>query len=349
MILFDIKGKKGENLLMKKILIFGATGNIGIYFTDYCLSHLDPTKFEVIAVGRKKTDYFKNHGIRYIQLDLTNEDDFSKLPVDDVYAIVNMAGLLPAYTSKINYFDYVNVNITGSLRILEYARKVHADRTAYMQTWAEMAGYWGKKEVLSPDLERKIIYTGDHAFYTITKSTVVEMMKHYQEEFGIKSFVFRLPNIYMYSPVKYYYVDGIKKSIAYRYMIDRAAQGLDIEMWGDPNAFKDIIYVKDFCQMVYKSLFAVVENGLYCAGTGIKTTLKEQIEGMVKVFSPADHPSKIVEKPEKPSFVSFVMDIENARKELGYEPEFDYISYLKDYKKEMKLNRFAELWGNADE
>jgi len=333
---------------MKKIVVFGATGNIGIYFVDYCMNHLDLSKYQVIAIGRKETSYFKDHGIEYIHVDLRNDKDFEKLPKENVHAIVNMAGLLPAYTSTLNYYDYIDVNITGSLRILEYARKVKTDRTAYMQTWAEMAGYWNKEEVLSPKLDRKLLYTGDHAFYAITKSTVVEMMRHYDEEFGIGSFVFRLPNIYLYSPAKYYYVDGVKRSIAYRYMIDRAMKGLDIEMWGDPDAFKDIVYVKDFCQMVYKSLFSENRRGLYCVGTGVKTTLRQQIQGMIDVFSPAGQTSKIIECPEKPGFVSFVMDIENAKKELGYVPEYDYISYLKDYKKEMELNRFKDLWGDSD-
>jgi len=34
------------------------------------------------------------------------------------------------------------------------------------------------------------------------------------------------------------------------------------------------------------------------------------------------------------------MDILNAQKELGYVPEYTYIKYLEDYKKEMELNRF---------
>ena len=43
---------------MKKIIIFGATGNIGAYFTDYCKEHLDEKEYEVIAVGRKRTEFF---------------------------------------------------------------------------------------------------------------------------------------------------------------------------------------------------------------------------------------------------------------------------------------------------
>lgn len=330
---------------MKKVVIFGATGNIGAYLTDYCKRNLDKTQYEVIAVGRKKTNFFRNNGIEYIQVDVCHEEDFERLPVNDIYAVVNLAGILPAYTQNTSPLFYTETNINGSLRILEYARKTGADKCLYTQTWSDLAGYWGEREVLSPDLPRKLKYTGDHAFYSITKSMIVDTMEYYKETFGLKNFIFRLPNIYLYSPIKSYFVDGISKVVAYRYMIDRASKGLDIEMWGNPSAFKDIIYVKDLCQMM---LLAITNDklngGTYNTGTGIKTTLKEQIEGMIQVFSPKDHQSHIIPKPEKPGFVSFIMDIENAKQELGYQPKYNYISYLEDYKKEQEAQRFDDLW-----
>ena len=329
---------------MKKIVLFGATGNTGMYFADYCNQFLDKTQYELIAVGRKQTNWFEDNGIKYSQVDIRYQDGFAELPQEDVYAVINLAGVLPAYLKEYDPFAYIDTNVTGGMRILEYARKTGADRILFAQTWAEMAGYWGKEEVLSPKMERRLCYTGDHAFYAITKSMIVEAMEHYHQEFGLKNFVFRLPNIYLYSPEKYYYVDGNPRKIAYRYMIDRAAEGLDIEMWGNPDAFKDIVYVKDFCQMLYKAIFANVDGGTYNVGTGIKTTLRQQIEGMVSVFSPRDHASRIISYPEKPTFTSFVMDIEKAREELGYEPEYDYIAYLEDYKREMEQNRFDGLW-----
>lgn len=329
---------------MKKIIIFGATGNIGAYFTDYCKAHLDEREYEIIAVGRRKTDYFQNKGIAYINVDICKDEDFSQLPQEDIYAIVNATGLLPAYLKEYDPFAYIETNIKGSLRILEYARKTNTDRVLYTQTWAEQAGYWGKEEVLSPNMPTKLLYTGDHAFYSITKTMVVETMEHYKQEYGVKNFIFRLPNVYLYHPDKYYFVDCIKKPVAYRYMIDKAMKGEPIEMWGDPDAFKDVLYIKDLCQMMYKALFANVDGGIYNAGTGIRTTLRSQIEGIIDVFSPKDLKSEIIEKPEKSSFVSFVMDIENAKRDLGYSPEFTYIRYLEDYKKEQKLKRFDELW-----
>ncbi len=329
---------------MENIVIFGATGNIGAYLTDYLKNKLDVNKYHILALGRKNTSFFKTQGIDYIRLDVTNESDFEKLPLENVHAVINTVGLLPAYSKNTDPFSYISVNIEGGVRILEYARKSKADRVIYTQTWADQGGYWGKETVLSPKMPRKLIYTGDHAFYAITKAMIVETMEHYKQEYGIKNFVFRLPNVYMYHPDVYYYVDGKKKLTAYRYMIEKAIKGEPIEMWGDQDAFKDILYIKDLCQMIYKSLFTDVPGGTYNAGTGIKTTLREQIEGIIDVFSPADHKSTIIEMPDKDGFTSFVMDIENARDDLGYNPEYSYKKYLLDYKKERELKRFDGLW-----
>ena len=106
---------------MKKIVIFGATGNIGAYLVDYCKQYLDASQYEVIAVGRRNTDFFEKQGITYINVDLHKQQDFEKLPKEDVYAVINVAGLLPAYLKNYDPFEYVETNINGALRILEYA------------------------------------------------------------------------------------------------------------------------------------------------------------------------------------------------------------------------------------
>lgn len=330
---------------MKKIVIFGATGYIGAYLSDYCSNKLT-NEYEIIAVGRKNLNYFKDKGIKTVKVDICKDEDFKALPTDDIYAIVNLTGLLPAYLKKYDPFAYVETNIKGSLRIMEYARKVKADRVLYTQTWAEQAGYWGKKEVLSPDLPRKLLFTGDHAFYSITKCMIVDTMEYYHQEYGIKNFVFRLPNVYMYAPRMTYLVNGEEKKIGYRWMIQQASEGRDIELWGDPDAFKDILYVKDLCQMMYKSLFAEVDGGTYNAGTGVRTTLREQIQGIIDVFSPKGTHPVIIDVPMDVQFTSFVMNIEKARKELGYFPQYSYIQYLEDYKSERELKRFDSLWMN---
>ncbi len=326
----------------KKIIVLGSAGNLGMYFMDYLNDNLDLKKYEVIATGTKDEYPYEFYKGKYIKVDITKNEDFEKLPKENIHAVVDFAGILPAYLKRDDPNKYIDVNIKGTLNVLNYCVQAKVDRIAYTQTWADLNGYLKDKKPLKPDLLRKPIFVGDHAIYTVTKCAAVDLIECYHQMYGIKNFIFRLPNIYLYSPEMYYYVNGERKFISYRYLIQRAIEGKNIEMWGNPDLGKDVIYVKDLCQMIFKSLFVQLQTGVYNAGTGVKTTMREQIEGIVKVFSPKDKPSKIIECPEKKDCDDFVMDIENAKKELGYEPKYDYISYLEDYKKEMKQNKFRK-------
>ena len=43
---------------MKKIITFGASGNVGSYFTKYAAEFFKDSDFEIIASGRRKTNVF---------------------------------------------------------------------------------------------------------------------------------------------------------------------------------------------------------------------------------------------------------------------------------------------------
>lgn len=52
------------------------------------------------------------------------------------------------------------------------------------------------------------------------------------------------------------------------------------------------------------------------------------------------HKSKIIERKDKPNSPQYIMDIQNAKDELGYKPKYNYIERLKDLKLEMNEKRF---------
>ena len=324
---------------MKKIIVFGATGNTGKYLVEYLIDNMDLNQFEIIAVGRKERPIELNEKVSYFAVDITEKEKFDVLPTENVYAVVNFAGAMPAQMSKYNPQQYIDVNVTGTLNILEYCKKNGVDRIIYPQTEADLSGYWGKEKILKPDLPRKYSLSGNYGLYIISKCTAVDLIQHYHEQYGIKMFIFRLPTIYLYKNNPYYYVNFEKKMLGYRILIDKAMKGEDIELWGNPTKSKDIVYVKDYCQMIYKALLVDKEKGIYNVGTGKGVSLQEQIEGMIEVFSPKGKKSKIIYCPEKPNSREFIMDITNAKEELGYEPKYNYIEYLQDFKKEMEKGR----------
>lgn len=341
----------------KRIVIFGATGTLGLHFTDYLFERLDSSEWELVATGRRQIEYFnvKYQGkVTYCQVELADQKSFDNLPTENIYGIIHFAGALPAYMEGFDPYLYVNSNVLGTLNVLEYARKTNAKRLLYTQTISDYDGYFGKMHELQDDMPRRVPFKGDHSIYAITKTCAEDMCWNYQEEYGLKCYTFRLPNIYCYMPeAKTLYHDGKVALSSYRLMIRRAMAGEPLEIWGNPRAGMDLIYVKDFCQECEHALLLEdAPTGTYNAGTGIMTSLDDFVHAIATVFNPADKKSEIIYRPEKHDCVNYYMNVDKARKYLQYKPQFDDpIVMLEDYKKEMAQNRFAaffeERWGTA--
>lgn len=327
----------------KKIVLFGATGNVGSYVLKYALDYFVEKDFEIIASGRRQTDFFSKRGIPYYSVDISKAEDFDILPTDNVYAVVFLAAQIPSYMLGYHPEQYIQTNIIGAYNVLEYCRKVHVDRILFSTTVFDVSLSATNGMVLDPDMPYNFSYSGDHAVYVISKNTAIELIKHYHAEYGLKYFIFRFPTIYNYSPYHYYYPNGIKTLRPVYRMIELAQKGEPIELWGDPNYSKDMVHVYDCAQMLCKAIEVDRETGFYNVGTGIPVTLQQQIEAIIRVFSPEGKPSPIIYRPDKPCGGGFLMNVENAKIELGYESQYDVIALFEDYKKEMVLDRFKEL------
>lgn len=328
--------------MRKKIIIFGATGNVGSYLVEYAMNYFDNNEYEIIASGRRETDFFTKRNIKYYSVDLTKESDFEQLPTDNIFAVMLLSAQIPSYMDTYEPKKYIDSIITGGFNILEYCRKNHIDRILYTQTVFDVSLY-PHDIVLKPDITPNYSYTGDHAIYVIAKNTMLELLEHYYQEYGLKKFIFRLPTIYSYSPYPYYYPNGIKTKRPIYQMIEKAQKGETLEIWGDPHYAKDMVHVYDFSQMLCKAIEVKRETGFYNVGTGIPVTIEEQILTIIDIFSPKAHPSPIVYRPDKVCAGGFLMDISNAIEELDYSPVYDCRKLFEDYKKEMEIKRFAEL------
>ena len=108
-------------------------------------------------------------------------------------------------------------------------------------------------------------------------------------------------------------------------------KGDPIEVWGDASKGMDLIYVKDFCQLVEKCLFASSENsGVYNVGTGKMTSLDALVDAIIDVFCSEQKVSEKIYKPEKHDCVNYFMNVDKARHNLGYSPSLPMlISCLK--------------------
>ncbi len=335
-----------EIIKNKKIIIFGATGTLGAPIAVFLYNN----GFEVIAVGHRKSDnhFYEKMGIPYYSIDISKQDDFKLLPSDNIYAVLNFAGMLPASMEGFDANPYISSIIQGTYNVLEYTRRIHADRILFPQTLFDISYLFGTKTPIPADSLRRAPLEGDHSIYVIAKNAAVDMIEHYHQVYGIKRFILRLSRIYLYHPNPYTYTDGKKIMISDRYLIYRAMQGKCIELWGDPYRLLETICIDDFLQIIEKALIADIEGGIYNVGSG-GSTLKERIEGIVEIFSPEEKKSQIIYKPEKRSAQQFVLDIHKTTYELGYVPRYTWKDYLKKFKEEMNAQRFSLIWGRESD
>lgn len=330
---------------MKTVLIFGATGSIGAYS---CL-HFNELGYKVIAIGHRKSDngFFLDYNIEYYSVDICRTEDFDQLPQSGIDAIVNLAGMLPARMKGYNPQTYIDINMSGALNILNYATKIGVSKFIYSQSISDVAKHCGSKTPIVPDVETSFPLNNDHSIYSITKNAAVDMLIHFSTKYNFEYYILRLPNIYLYHPNPKYYVDGKEHWQNYRLMIDLASHGQPLSVWGNPKKVRDIVYVKDCVQIIEKCISSPnAESGYYNVGTGVGTTIEDQVKGIAKVFAPQGIVLPITYDATKPDAIEYIFDISKTKIKLGYEPQYDYISYLEDFKKEMKSNKFDKLWNN---
>ena len=173
-----------------------------------------------------------------------------------------------------------------------------------------------------------------------------QVYRGYEAEYGISAFILRMPKVLCFMPDAKHLYDGGKPSIrSYSYLIKRAKAGAALDLWGDPESKFDVLYVKDFCQMVERALLAERETGgTYNVGSGAGTAFRDLAKHMAREFSPLGHLSEVAVRPGCRDDLDLVLDIEKAKAEFGYEPRYDVRGALEDYKLEMRLNRFSDFF-----
>lgn len=330
-------------------IIIGASSFIGVYTVEELLKQ----KCEVIVTGRnnKFKEHYDNLGVKYINLDLTNEQDFEKLPTNGVDGIILLGGLLPANAEvnldvDENAAEYFRVNTIGTINVLEYCRKNGIERVISNCSYADVRGAWGKG-IITEDEPRDYIYNGDHAVYVFSKNAANDILEYYNQQHGMKNAWFRFPPVYGVGPHDSLYINGVLRKSGLKIFIDNASEGKDICIFGNPQLSRDVVYVKDVAHAFYLAMKSEKTYGLYNMTSGRGVTLQEQAEVIADLWAPKKGgKSNITYNPEVTNNTpSYLFSIEKARRDFGYSPAYaDFRMMMEDYKKDLDSNKYQELF-----
>lgn len=332
------------------IILIGATSFIGVH----TVTELVSKGCEVLVTGRNNR--FKEHydslGVKYVNLDLNNEEDFNQLPKKGVEGVILLAGLLPANApvnldEDENAADYFRINVIGTINVLEYCRKNAIKRVISTCSYADVRGAWCADRRITEEEPRDFIFTGDHAVYIISKNAANDVMEYYNQQHGMKNAVFRFPTVLGVTPHMSLFVNGERKKSGFQIFMEKAEKAEDITVFGNPNMIRDIAYVKDVAHAFYLALKSEKTYGLYNMTAGGGVTLQEQAEVMRDVFGPEDgRRSRIIYKPEvQNNTPSYLFSMEKAKRDFGFEPRFKtYLQMMEDFKKDWDNNLYRDLF-----
>lgn len=338
---------KGEKNMY---IIIGASSFIGVYTVDEFLKQGQ----KVIVTGRenKFREHYEKLGVSYINLDLTNKEDFEKLPKEGVEGVILLAGLLPA-NAKVNLDqdenadDYFMINTIGTINVLEYCRKNGIKRVISTSSYADVRNSWSKDRALTEEEPRGFVYSGDHAVYVISKNAACDVMEYYNQQHGMKNACFRFPPVYGVGPHGSLFVNGTYVKSGLQIFIDRASKGEDIIIFGDKNLSRDVVYVKDVAHAFYLAMKSEKTYGLYNMTSGKGVTLQEQAEVIADVFATCmEKKSKIVYRPEIGNNTpSYLFSMEKAKKDFGFIPQYsDFRVMMRDYKEDLDNRKYQDLF-----
>lgn len=178
---------------MSKILISGACGFIGYHLTERLLK----LGHEIIGIDNFN-DYY-DPKIKYDRLEKVKkdmriipasiEDVFSYKNMPKVDLVIHLAAQAGVRYSLINPESYINTNIIGFFRLIDYAKNCGCEKIVY----ASSASVYGRNPIpWSEDmnLEKPM------SLYGATKISAESIADSYYEMFGLKSVGLRFFSVY---------------------------------------------------------------------------------------------------------------------------------------------------------
>lgn len=332
------------------ILVIGASSFIGVH----TVAELLKQGCGVCVTGRnnKFKEYYDGLGVKYVNFELSNSADIKNLPSENVEGIILLAGLLPA-NSKVNLDTdenaaaYFELNVIATINLLEYCRKFGIDRIIATTSYADVRNSWCADRAITEDEHRGFSYKGDHAIYVISKNAMCDVLEYYNQQHGMKNAWFRFPPVYGVGPHGTLFVNGKHVKSGLQIFIDNAKTGEDIEIFGNKNLSRDVVYVKDVAHAFYLAIKSKNTYGLYNITSGKGVTLQEQAETIRDVFStPGVKKSRIVYKPTiSNNTPSFLFSVDKAKKDFGFVPEYaDFYKMMVDYKQDTDNELYRELF-----
>ena len=296
-----------------KVLVTGGAGFIASHVVDAYVKE----GFEVVVVDDLSTGRLSNLNpeVTFYKLDIRSPQLAEVFKKEKPDYINHHAAQMDVRRSVLDPLFDANVNILGSINLIECAKKFKVKRFIYISTGGAV---FGEPEYLPCDENHPI---NPICQYGISKHTVEHYLFLYHLNYGLDYVVIRYPNVY--GPRQDPCGEAGVVAIFTRAML----RGEQVTINGDGEQARDFVFVKDCARANVLALKTNNINTIYNIGCGQGTTVNEIFTLLKEITGyprdPIYGPAKIGETRR------IYLSAEKARRELGWIPTINLEEGLK--------------------
>ena len=296
--------------MVNRVLVTGGAGFIGSHLVD----RLVDEGFEVVVLDNFSTGNLENlrshigkENFRIIKGDVRNKTDV-KEAVEDVDCIFHLAAIVSVELSVKNPLLVNEVNVCGTLNILEESLKLNLKRFVYLSSCA----VYGDPMYLPIDEKHP---TKPLSPYGVSKLAAEHYCIAFYKVYGIQTVCLRLFNVYGPRQSKGPYSGVISR------FIDRLKCGKPPIIYGDGEQTRDFIFVDDVVDACLRAM-----NCRNCVGesinvgSGVETSINELARIISGLFG-MQKIKPVYTKPRIGEVGRSCADMDKAEKLLGLKPK----------------------------
>lgn len=279
--------------MMKTVAILGASGFLGQSLCKFL--HARKTRF---LLSSKNGGCFE--GFPITKVDLTRKNALSHwLGNRRVDALFYLSSVMPEDFTQ-NEFTALNQNIAIHEQVCQFWRKCrcHLIYASSAAVYGNASVPWREAGPVSPESYYALSkLLGEQMFFRVSQ----------QEDIGVTTLRIKAP----------YGVKDHNKTVV-NIFLEKALSGADLELFGHGRRRQDFVYIDDVAKAFWLA-FLKKKSGVYNISGGVTVTMRQLAEAVICV---THSKSNIVfnGKADPQEGIKVKVDIEKARRELGFRP-----------------------------
>ena len=287
-----------------KIMVTGGAGFIGSHVVDTFLAN----DYEVVVVDDLSTGRLSNlnPAATFYQVDIRSPELEEIFKEEKPDFIDHHAAQMDVRRSVEDPLFDADVNVLGSIKLIELARKHQVKRFIYISTGGAV---YGEPEYLPCDEAHPV---NPICPYGASKHTVEHYLYMYQELYDLDYVVLRYPNVY--GPRQ----DPHGEAGVVAIFTGQMLKDEQVVINGDGKQERDFVYVEDCARANLLALTAENPNTIFNLGYGYGTSINDIYSNLTKI---TDYKLSAVHGPAMAGETQRIyLEANKARQEMDWTP-----------------------------